>query len=43
MKPQRMLLYIWIVELKLNQINSLHASAAVANSQNETKNLEDQI
>ena len=38
-----MLLYIWIVELKLNQINSLHASAAVANSQNETKNLEDQI
>ena len=25
LQPQRMLLYTWIVELKLNQINSLQA------------------
>jgi vacuolar protein sorting-associated protein 18 len=30
LQPQRMLLYTWIVELKLNQINSLQSSLSTA-------------
>ena len=41
--PQRMLLYTWIVELKLNQINALQAQLAAASSAGEARGFEEEI
>jgi len=41
--PQRMLLYTWIVELKLNQINSLQAQHAAATTPAEARSLDEDI
>ena len=41
--PQRMLLYTWIVELKLNQINSLQQDLAAASTPAEARSLEEEI
>jgi hypothetical protein len=38
-----MLLYAWIVELKLNQINALQAKQATATAGQEAKALEEEI
>jgi vacuolar protein sorting-associated protein 18 len=43
LQPQRMLLYTWIVELKLNQINQLQAAAASTSNAEEAKRAEEDI
>lgn len=43
LQPQRMLLYTWIVELKLNQINSLQAQQSSITNANDMKAAEEEI